>query len=293
MTCTPAEEETFMQFQRGRDSKMLIKKVPIEEKEEMTKDSKKKAHQRSEGKSLKRNRKVLENLYPPNTITYGDKNETKKKKIRKENEKRLENKENRETSRKTVGQTEKREEKNRGENGTQKDDRKEKQQDEGERLIMLKSLMVDLEVSSVGTVEPAFSICADEEGFSDEEVVLKTFVEPVSPIVSPTKTPEIPEVPTVPAVPETSAVQAITTIPPSKPTQTTEIYTPTPTKLLKLQQLKKSQQTRFILNVGGTKFETSAEVINYYPDSVLAAMIAEDSPMKPYLIDGRSSYFID
>ena len=70
-------------------------------------------------------------------------------------------------------------------------------------------------------------------------------------------------------------------------------YTPTPTRLLKIQQLNKGQQTRFILNIGGTKFETSAETISSFPDSVLSAMIAEDSPMKPYQIDGRSSYFID
>ena len=50
---------------------------------------------------------------------------------------------------------------------------------------MLKTLMSDLDTSSVGTnVEPAVSLCAEEEGFKDEEVVVPHIV-PVSPIISP------------------------------------------------------------------------------------------------------------
>ncbi|CAG2229379.1 unnamed protein product [Mytilus edulis] len=80
---------------------------------------------------------------------------------------------------------------------------------------------------------------------------------------------------------------------PSDLRQTAAIYTPTPVKKLKLEQMNKSQQSRFFINVGGTRFETSAIVIQSCPGSLLSEMIKEDSIVKPYLFDGRNTYFLD
>ncbi|VDI54806.1 Hypothetical predicted protein [Mytilus galloprovincialis] len=57
--------------------------------------------------------------------------------------------------------------------------------------------------------------------------------------------------------------------------------------------MNKSQQSRFFINVGGTRFETSAIVIQSCPGSLLSEMIKEDSIVKPYLFDGRHTYFLD
>jgi hypothetical protein len=47
----------------------------------------------------------------------------------------------------------------------------------------------------------------------------------------------------------------ITEISSNKPEQS---YTATPTRILKLVQIDKGQKTRFMLNIGGMKFETCA-----------------------------------
>ena len=36
MIYTPAEEEVFEQFQKARDGKMIVRRVPFDKKEEMT-----------------------------------------------------------------------------------------------------------------------------------------------------------------------------------------------------------------------------------------------------------------
>ena len=82
MIYTPAEEEVFEQFQKARDGKMIVRRVPFDQKGEMTKDSMSKPHRKSEEKTAQRKRDVLENLYPPNNMTFGD--GEKKKKARKE-----------------------------------------------------------------------------------------------------------------------------------------------------------------------------------------------------------------
>ena len=54
MTCTPSEEEVFVKFQKAREEKMIVKRVPFEKKEEITKDSKSKSHRKTEEKTVKR-----------------------------------------------------------------------------------------------------------------------------------------------------------------------------------------------------------------------------------------------
>ncbi|VDI57527.1 Hypothetical predicted protein [Mytilus galloprovincialis] len=80
---------------------------------------------------------------------------------------------------------------------------------------------------------------------------------------------------------------------PSDLRQAAVLYTPTPVKMFKLEQMNKSQQSRFFINVGGTRFETSTFAIQSCPDSLLTEMIKEDSIVKPYLFDGRHTYFLD
>ncbi|CAC5385626.1 unnamed protein product [Mytilus coruscus] len=80
---------------------------------------------------------------------------------------------------------------------------------------------------------------------------------------------------------------------PSDLRQAAATYTPTPVKKLKLEQIQKSQQSRFFINVGGTRFETSATVLKSYLRSILSAMIDVDSPVKPYIFDGRHTYVLD
>ncbi|CAC5389471.1 unnamed protein product [Mytilus coruscus] len=63
---------------------------------------------------------------------------------------------------------------------------------------------------------------------------------------------------------------------PSDLRQAAATYTPTPVKKLKLKQIQKSQQSRFFINVGCTRFETSATVLKSYPRSILSAMIDVD-----------------
>ena len=71
--------------------------------------------------------------------------------------------------------------------------------------------------------------------------------------------------------------------------KTEQSYTATPTRILRLVQIDKGQKTRFMLNIGGMKFETCANTINYVPDSVLFKLINANS----IVMEGRSTYVID
>jgi hypothetical protein len=70
-------------------------------------------------------------------------------------------------------------------------------------------------------------------------------------------------------------------------------YVPTPTQILRVQQMKLAQDKRIILNVGGQKFETSVSTLQKDPSSVLAYMVMPDSPLKPYNTDSVYTYFVD
>ncbi|KAK3094574.1 hypothetical protein FSP39_003558 [Pinctada imbricata] len=60
---------------------------------------------------------------------------------------------------------------------------------------------------------------------------------------------------------------------------------PTDKNVLKLKKMAETQSKRIILNIGGTKFETSAPTLLNDPNSILAAMIQPDAQIKPYNID--------
>ncbi|KAK3612163.1 hypothetical protein CHS0354_016548 [Potamilus streckersoni] len=70
-------------------------------------------------------------------------------------------------------------------------------------------------------------------------------------------------------------------------------YVPTPTQILRVQQMKLAQDKRIILNVGGQKFETSVSSLQKDPSSVLTYMVMPDSPLKPYNTDSVYKYFLD
>ena len=71
------------------------------------------------------------------------------------------------------------------------------------------------------------------------------------------------------------------------------VYTQTPPQILKLQEMSQRQKQRLVLNVGGTRFETSAPTLQSQPDSVLAHMVSKESPMKSYKVDNVYTYFLD
>ncbi|CAC5386058.1 unnamed protein product [Mytilus coruscus] len=274
MTCTKEEEDQFLLFQRQREEKMITEKVDKEEKKELQKDSKKRSHRKEQDQGTKKQRTVLGNF-------------------KKEDEKLKEN-------RKKSGQ---------------------KQKD------VLSNLLKEIENSSVGSLEEVSLCDLEEDAFLDDIVGFTSAVEPISPLPSdPCKTSLDPDVPytdilviTVPDI-DVSVVELPSLEPPlistslclplsTQPCQTysptqellspsdlrqaAAIYTPTPVKKLKLEQINKSQQSRFFMNVGGTRFEISATVIRSCPDSRLSEMIKEDSSVKPYLFDGRHTYFLD
>ena len=165
----------FAKLQNAREEKMIVKRVPLEKKEEMTKDSKSKSHRKTVEKTVKRKREVLEDLYPPNKLTYGEKKKARKEK--KGKDKREENKENKDDRIVKMAVD------NVSETPT-------KEPSKEDRLCMLKILMSDLDTSSIastGNVEPAVSLSAEEEGFTDEEVVI-----PHITLVSPIQSPELP-----------------------------------------------------------------------------------------------------
>ena len=79
-----------------------------------------------------------------------------------------------------------------------------------------------------------------------------------------------------------------------------EQYTETPTRILKIVQIDKGQKTRFTLNMekgggggGGGGDLKLAQTQYSVPDSVLFELINANSTVTPYLVEGRSTYFID
>ena len=54
-----------------------------------------------------------------------------------------------------------------------------------------------------------------------------------------------------------------------------------------------TQQRRIILNIGGTKFETSATTLTEDPSGLLASIVGHNSPLKPYNIENIYTYFVD
>ena len=217
--------------------------------------------------------------------------------------------------------------------GTEKKERNERKEEgtSSDRKNKLEVLMEELNTSADS--EEMISLCDEKDGqFSDAEeevemkdspvtacnadknldmeIVTEEENNPDSSQVSAIINSPVSSTPNISILPLEPLVSPITLITPisekeKQPTATdlyvpaattvdTELsYIPTPTKTLKLEAIQKSQQTRFILNVGGMKFETSASVINNYPNSVLSAMIAPGSVVTPYSIDGRACYFLD
>lgn len=61
----------------------------------------------------------------------------------------------------------------------------------------------------------------------------------------------------------------------------------------KLKAIKSSQDRRFILNIGGVKFETCANTMASDPNSLLFDLFQTESPVKSFFVEGRSCYFLD
>ncbi|XP_033737465.1 trichohyalin-like [Pecten maximus] len=61
----------------------------------------------------------------------------------------------------------------------------------------------------------------------------------------------------------------------------------------RMEQLRRSQNKRIILNVGGKRFETSATTLAEVPNSLLHRMVQKKLGIKPYSVEGVYTYFID
>jgi hypothetical protein len=156
----------------------------------------------------------------------------------------------------------------------------------GDRLYQSQSeekkLMVDSEASSTSSEKGEVSIMEEGE-FSDDDDDMNVLQNNSEKNLKDNDTNDD-------RVKVTEVVD-ITEISSSKPEQS---YTATPTRILKLVQIDKGQITKFMLNIGGgMQFETCANTINNVPHSVLFEVINANSTVKPYLVEGRSIYFID
>ncbi|XP_033753094.1 uncharacterized protein LOC117336591 [Pecten maximus] len=62
---------------------------------------------------------------------------------------------------------------------------------------------------------------------------------------------------------------------------------------VKVDALAERQRKRIIINVGGSKFETSSVTLSQDPSSLLARMVNRDSGMRPYDVRYVYTYFVD
>ena len=272
MTCTREEKEAYEEFQRNRGDKVILVRMSFEEKRNLTNDQRSRSHIKGKVfKNIKRSpkkRTVLENMYKPVKMNFGEKRKEKKEEFRRTiipispiksipvtpvKIPAAAGKAHEEFS-KTVGPA--------GDNLYQRE-----------------------EISATSTEKGEISIYVMEEGeFSDEDDDMNGLQNNSDNKSKDNDTNED-------RVKVTEVVD-ITDTTSSKPEQL-PVYTATPTRILKLMQIDKGQKTRFMLNIGGIKFETCANTINSVPDSVLFEMINANSTVKPYLVEGRSTYFID
>ncbi|XP_071163279.1 DNA ligase 1-like [Mytilus edulis] len=296
-----------------------------EKKKEMKKGQEKKRTPEEEKERMEKREEKRKRKEEKEVEKRGKENEREKEKKKEEKEKKKEEKEEKERRKEEKEEEEKRKEEKEKKEKI-KENRKELVKKQKE---VFSNLLKDMESSSMGSMEEheAVSLCDPEENvFFDDIVGFTSAVEPISPLPSdPCNTSPDPVMPfvdvpiiTIPIdapiedsssweIPliSTSLCLPLSTQPcetysptqeilsPSDLRQAAAIYTPTPVKKLKLEQMSKSQQSRFFINVGGTRFETSVITIQSCPDSLLSEMIKEDSVVKPYLFDGRHTYFLD
>ncbi|CAG2242289.1 unnamed protein product [Mytilus edulis] len=332
MTCTKEEEEQFLQFQRQREDRMITEKVDKEGKTALQKDSKKRSHRKEQDQGTKKQRTVLGQLYTEENMVFGNgKAGEKKKEIKKGQEKKRTPEEEKERMEKREEKRKRKEEKEVEKRGKENEEEKEKKKEEKEKkkkkeekerrkeekekekikenrkeLVkkqkeVFSNLLKDMESSSMG-MEPISPLPSDPCNTSPDPVMpfidVPIITIPIDAPIEDSSSWEIPLISTSLCLPlstqpcETySPTQEI--LSPSDLRQAAAIYTPTPVKKPKLEQMSKSQQSRFFINVGGTRFETSAIAVQSCPDSLLSEMIKEDSIVKPYLFDGRHTYFLD
>lgn len=281
MTCTREEKEAYEGFQRNRGDKVILVRMSCGEKMSLTNDQRSRSH--IKGKVFKnvkmspKKRAVLENVYRPMKMNFGEKSwcrdQEKKEEFRRPTQitpvkilpvtpvkiPAAAGKAHEEPS-KTVGPA--------------GDSLYQSQREE-------KKLMVDSEASSTSSEKGEISIMEEGEFSDDDDDDDMNGLQDNSGKKDNDTNEDRMKV---------TEVVDITEISSSK---TEHIYTATPTRILKLGQIDKGQKTRFMFNIGGVKFETCANTINNVPDSVLFELINTNSTVKPYLVEGRSTYFID
>ena len=260
MTCTREEKEAYEGFQRNRGDKVILVRMSCGEKMSLTNDQRSRSH--IKGKVFKnvkmspKKRAVLENVYRPMEMNFGEKSwcrdQEKKEEFRRPTQitpvkilpvtpvkiPAAAGKAHEEPS-KTVGPA--------------GDSLYQSQREE-------KKLMVDSEASSTSSEKGEISIMEEGEfSHDDDDDDMNGLQDNSGKKDNDTNEDRM----------KLTEVVDITEISSSK---TEHIYTATPTRM---------------------KFETCANTINNVPDSVLFELINTNSTVKPYLVEGRSTYFID
>ena len=271
MTCTREETEAYEEFQWNRGDKVILVRMSFAEKMSLTNDQRSRCHIKGKVfKNIKRSpkkRAVVENMYKPIKMNIGEKSWCRDQEKKEEFRRPIPI-----TPVKisvAVGKAHKEPSKTVGPADDSRDQREENK------------LMVDSEASWSSSEKGDISIMEEGE-FSDDDNDMNGLQNNSEKNLKDNDTNED-------RVKVTEVVD-ITKISSNKPEQS---YTATPTRILKLIQIDKGQKTRFMLNIGGMKFETCANTINNAPDSVLFELINANSTIKSYLVEGRSTYCID
>jgi hypothetical protein len=271
MTCTREETEAYEEFQWNRGDKVILVRMSFAEKMSLTNDQRSRCHIKGKVfKNIKRSpkkRAVVENMYKPIKMNIGEKSWCRDQEKKEEFRRPIPI-----TPVKisvAVGKAHKEPSKTVGPADDSRDQREENK------------LMVDSEASWSSSEKGDISIMEEGE-FSDDDNDMNGLQNNSEKNLKDNDTNED-------RVKVTEVVE-ITKISSNKPEQS---YTATPTRILKLIQIDKGQKTRFMLNIGGMKFETCANTINNAPDSVLFELINANSTIKSYLVEGRSTYCID
>ena len=294
MTLTKEEEEQYEKFQRNRGEKMKVLKVTYLEKLDLMRSNRSKSHlDRAVGRPVQKlerkkfspkKRQVLERIYKPVELKYGESKKDKKDRL--ERKKEAEKKEGDKRAEKVKAPVTE----SKGSERTKKEEKK--QEEKSKRKVELMKLAAELETSSTSSQEsPSLVISLNTEGqFSDVSDVENGDDEEEEKVVEGAVVEERREQPMEVSVTPTTTPPATPTVTPAGDAPT---YEATDKKLLKLQNINRNQNSRFILNVGGSKFETCASTMSSDPNSILYSLIQKESPVKPYSVEGRLCYFLD
>ena len=293
MTCTSEEKEAYDNFQRKRDSKIKLIKMTYQQKINSQKDNRRKSHQKENGykRASPKRKSTLSTLYKPLSLRYGEADnrtgyEPNKKYMDTKNNSGKQVKEN------TTSTP--------SDSRTSQGEKRLVPSPLEKRTHIVNTLAEDLVASSSSDESEKaeeLSIRVDDGQYSDISSVAGDDINQISPAVEEStvsiesRQVEVREEMEV-TVASTSSTHIATSAGDSNRKYPTG-YEASSIRAGKLKAIKSSQDRRFILNIGGIKFETCADTMASDPNSLLFDLIQTESPVKPYSVEGRSCYFID